>query len=125
MAKVPIDKLGKALTDIIEKYEDDMVNCMNDVVREAGRKTAAAVRTSARNVVKGPKYPSSWTFTVEGRVSPKAVIYSKVPGLPHLIENGHATRKGGRVAGKPHIKPAEEVAVAEFVREMQKRLEVL
>lgn len=125
MARVTPDKLGKALVDIIEQYEGDIVNCMNDVVRDAGRKTAAAVRTNARNVVKGPKYPSSWTFTVQGRVNPKAIIYSKVPGLPHLIEHGHATRKGGRTKAKPHIAPAEKVAVEEFVREMQKRMETL
>lgn len=125
MAKVTPDKLGKALTDIIEKYEDDLVNCMDDVVREAGRKTAAAVRTSAKNVVKGPKYPASWTFKVQGRLNPKAVIYSKVPGLPHLIEHGHATRKGGRTKAKPHIAPVEKVAVEEFVRDMQKRIETL
>lgn len=125
MAKVTPEKLGQALTDIIEKYEDDLVNCMDDVVREAGRKTAAAVRTSAKNVVKGPKYPSSWAFTVQGRLNPTAVIYSKVPGLPHLIEHGHATRKGGRTKAKPHIAPVEKVAVEEFVRDMQKRIETL
>ena len=125
MAKVPLEKLGDALAEIIEKYEDDMVACMNDVVRDAGRKTAAAVRTSAKGVTKGTKYPGSWTFTVEGRLNPKAIVYSRVPGLPHLIEHGHATTKGGRVAGKPHIAPVEKVATEDFVREMQRRLENL
>lgn len=124
MAKCRPEDFGKIMQDIIEKYEDDLVGATSDVVRDMGRKTAAAVRASAAKVTKG-KYAKSWTFTVEGRVIPKAIIYSKVPGLPHLIENGHAKRNGGRVAGKVHIRPVEEAANEEFVRELERKLERL
>lgn len=124
MAKCTPEQFPKVFADILNKYGDDIVNASGDVVRDLGRKTAAAVRTSAAAVTKG-KYAGSWTFTVVGRVNPKAIVYSRVPGLPHLIENGHATTKGGRVAGKVHIRPVAEAAEESFAKEMRKVLENL
>lgn len=43
-----------------------------------------------------------------GGDSPVAVVYSTKPGLPHLLEKGHATIGGGRVPGREHVAPAAE-----------------
>ena len=56
-------------------------------------------------------YAKSWTAkkTKENSHSLKMTVHSKNRyQLAHLIEKGHAKRGGGRVAGKPHIAPAEE-----------------
>lgn len=121
MAKITPEQLPKAFEEIVSKYSDEIVKASEEVIREAGRKTAAALRNSAATKFKG-KYPGSWTFTVEGRVNPTAIIYSKVPGLPHLLEYGHATTKGGRVPGKPHIAPVEKTATESLIREMERAL---
>ena len=56
-------------------------------------------------------YPASWTYrairnkdgSVEGH------IYSTKPGLPHLLEKGHAKIGGGRTRAYPHIlEPAHD-----------------
>lgn len=43
--------------------------------------------------------------------------------LTHLLENGHATKSGSVVPGTPHIKPAEEWAVAEFEKRVKKAID--
>ena len=47
-------------------------------------------------------------------------LYSKVPGLPHLLENGHAKRGGGRVPGKTHIAPVEQELIKQFEEQIEK-----
>lgn len=56
-------------------------------------------------------YPSSWTYRAirskDGGT--EGHIYSTKPGLPHLLEKGHAKIGGGRTVAKPHIlEPAHD-----------------
>lgn len=56
------------------------------------------------------KYPSSWTYrTIRSKGGTEGHIYSTTPGLPHLLEKGHAKIGGGRTVAKPHIlEPAHD-----------------
>ena len=42
--------------------------------------------------------------------------------LTHLLEHGHAKKGGGRVEGKPHIRPAEEQVIKEFMAEVEEAI---
>ena len=53
----------------------------------------------------------------------EVVVHSKNRYLiAHLLEHGHAKRGGGRVAGIPHIAPAEEKAVKQLEENIMKKL---
>ena len=65
-------------------------------------------------------YAKGWRLTVENkRLTSDAIIHNKkLPGLPHLLEHGHANRDGGRTEGKVHIAPVEKILVEEFERKL-------
>ena len=71
------------------------------------------------------KYKKSWKnkTTSENANTIQVTVYSSVPGLPHLLEHGHAKRGGGRVSAIPHIAPAEEAAEEKLLKDIEKALE--
>lgn len=119
------DKLAKEIDKILEKYGDDVKANVAEITKEFAKKGAKAVSASAKQNFGGSgKYAAGWTSRFEsGRVSAQGTIYNKdTPGLPHLLENGHAKRGGGRVSGRPHISPVEEQLVKEYTEAVKKKL---
>ena len=62
------------------------------------------------------KYANSISHHVmRGGSTPEGEIGSRsLPGLPHLLEKGHASVGGGFVGGREHIAPAAEEAFEDF-----------
>lgn len=124
MAKVPVDRLSAEVEKILQKYGENVQENLSDIVKDMSKKGAKAVSQQARQMFGGTgEYASGWTSKAEtGRISAQGVIYNKTPGLPHLLENGHALRGGGRAPGRPHIKPVEEQLVKEFEEKVKAKL---
>lgn len=117
--RTAIDKLDAAINKILEEYGDNLKDDVTSAVKEVTRKGVTAVKQGARSSFKGTgKYSKGWTSKFEeGRVSAQGTIFNKdVPGLPHLLEHGHAKRNGGRVAGKVHIGNVEQEIIQKFER---------
>lgn len=109
--KVPLERLADTITKVLDEYTQDVTMTVKDVSKRLTKEGTKAVKAGARSTFGGTgKYAAGWTSQFEtGRFSAQGIIYNeKVPGLPHLLENGHAKRGGGRVAGRAHIKPVEE-----------------
>lgn len=120
--KIPIDQLQSELQKILEEYGEDVEEGTREAVRKIAQKGAKAVRASAAGSFGGTgKYARGWTYQSEyKRLGSTAVIYNKTPGLPHLLENGHAKRGGGRVPGRAHIAPVE----TEIITELENAIEM-
>ena len=123
--KTPIEKLSAAISDVLEQYGDELQENIAEAVKTVSRKGAQAVRASAQQTFGGSgEYARGWTSRAEtGRVSAHGIIYNQtVPGLPHLLENGHAKRGGGRVPGRSHIAPVEQQIVNEFEKAVKQAI---
>lgn len=121
--KTPIDKLQANIDKLLREYADDVNKDVAELSRDFAKKGATAVRQSAQSHGWGEHtgYAKGWTSQFEtNRYSAQGVIYNKdVPGLPHLLENGHALRNGGRTRAVPHIAPVEEKLTAEFQKAVE------
>lgn len=120
---IPIDQLAETVMEGLQEYAD----LATDDLKKSVRKAANSVRKDIQATA--PKdtgaYAKSWATkkTKETSNSLEITVHSRNRyQLAHLLEHGHAKRGGGRVAGRPHIAPAEAKAVDVFEKEVEKAL---
>ncbi len=123
--RIPIDRLTEEVEKILDEYGENVKENLDEIVKQMSKKGASTLKSESRNTFGGTgKYAKGWTSTVEtGRLSAQGTIYNKdVPGLPHLLEHGHANRNGGRTPGRVHIATVESAIVSEFEQKVKSKL---
>ena len=119
--KVSIDNFASEIQKILKEYSDDVSLGVSEATIETAKLGAQVVNRSAAGQFGGRKYRRSWTFEVEGRrYRTGAVIYSKMPGLPHLLEKSHKVGKHGHYSGRVHIAPVEQQIVNSYTQKIEK-----
>ena len=117
-----IDDMASEIMRGLTEYAD----LADTAMKAAVKKTATSVKKEiAANAPKrSGKYRKSWTTkkTKESSDALEITVYSKKPGLPHLLEHGHAKRGGGRVAARPHIAAAEQHGIEQLEQEIERSL---
>ena len=109
-----------AVKKILDDYQNDVNRNLGELVKKLGQKGAKEVKNQSGQFGGTGKYAKGWTSQYEeSRLSETATIYNRTAGLPHLLENGHAKRGGGRVAGRSHIAPVEEKLIEEFTKAIE------
>ena len=120
---VDIGHLADAVMDGLREYTDFATDSMKAAVTKAGKTVRKEVAANAPTNT--GKYARSWRVktTMESSTSLEVTVYSpKRYMLAHLLEKDHAKRGGGRVAGKPHIAPAEQHGIEQLTREIEEAL---
>ncbi len=124
MANINIDQLTAEIAKELSQYSQDVVEKVNISSERVGK--AAVKQLKQTSPKRHGKYAKSWTMKTEPEVGQphKRIVHVKPPHyrLTHLLEHGHAKRGGGRVEGKPHIRPAEEMVIQEFVAEVEEAI---
>ena len=119
--KVTMEQLPEAIREILEQYEGEINRFLPEITEEVGKTGVKALRTSAKQKFNGKKYAGGWRSVSErNRYGATVTIYNgRLPGLPHLLEHGHAKRGGGRVDGRAHIAPVEEKLITDFEKKVE------
>jgi len=118
----------------MEEYADLATDALKEDVQKTAKKVKQDIQAAApvhagayRDRRRTPgTYKKSWATktTHESANELEVTVYSKRQYmLTHLLENGHAKRGGGRVAGIPHIKPAEEKGNRELLDAIERDLQ--
>lgn len=100
----------------LETYTKDVEKKIKQAENKVSREAVEELKQ------KSPKdtgsYAAGWGKT---KVDGKTVIRNKTDyQLTHLLEYGHAKVDGGRVSGKPHIRPVEEKVISQFTELVEK-----
>lgn len=113
--------LTTAIQAELTKYSDDVLHDVKDVVKYVVDECKDNIQADS------PKdtgdYAKGWAIKKDqdDNLNVSYTIYNKKHyELTHLLENGHATRDGGRVAGIPHIEPNEKKAESELISKIEK-----
>lgn len=128
--KTALDKLNTAIVKIINEYAETVQADLGEIANKIGNAGVTALRAKSRETFpRGTgEYAKGWKKKVDvTRTSVSVTIYNVIPSLPHLLENGHATRNGTgrtfrRTPGHPHIAPVEAELVQAFEKEVISRL---
>lgn len=123
--KAKLTDLDKAVNEILTEYAGQMTEGMKVAVKTIAGNAKEETKAAAP-VGKGPKrgkYRRGWAVrNEEERMTAHSIVHNRTDyQLAHLLEKGHALRQGGRSPAIVHIAPAEQKAI----REMEKAVERL
>lgn len=130
---INIDQLADAVMDALEDYRDMAAGVVKDAVSDVARESVYDMEDAVEQAGIGGSgsYKNSFAEkknTVKGAYG--HVVYSQAPHyrLAHLLENGHALRRGGRTVGRvkafPHWHKVEEEATKKLADRIVQKLKL-
>ena len=125
--RVKMDEFTPALSQLLIDYGDEIIDAAREIMQPVMKE--GAERLKAASPKRTGKYRRNWKEQVDYvRFGANGLIYSKSPyyKLTHLLEHGHALRRGGRtygqVKGIEHIGPVNEWVQDEYERRILARI---
>ncbi len=118
-----VSQMADMIMEGMEEYARLAAEDMKKAVKKAGAEAKKDIQAGAP--VKTGAYKKSWTVKTTKNTADamEVVVHSRNRyQLAHLLEFGHALRKGGRTRAFLHIAPAEERAAQILEREVEKAL---
>lgn len=126
--KTKIPELATVIGKILADYQDGVVLGVEEATKKVGQAGVRELKNTSRDIFgesdREKVYARGWGVEIRTtRAGSEAIIWNKTnPGLVHLLENGHAVRRGGRTvgeyAGKSHVYDVNQKIQEEYIREV-------
>ena len=141
---IDADAFGKTIEEILSKLNMNVEQCTPEAVQTSLKEGEKQWKQNARSslsssytvggwgkegygkTIKTGKYArsiKSHLISSKGQLVDGEIGSPSMPGLPHLLEKGHALVGGGSVGGIEHIAPAADEAFKKLEEELEKGIE--
>jgi hypothetical protein len=117
------EKLAAEIQKQMKEYNKEVRETVWDIAMEVSGE--AVQRLKAESPKREGTYAKSW---VRSSTKKGIIVHSRAPEyrLTHLLEKGHALRRGGRKFGEakayPHIEKVEKECVEKYLSDVERRL---
>lgn len=113
--KVSLDSLDEEIKKELENFNAEVINAANDSFQETAKEAAEILKKGGPYQERTGAYTKDWAVDKRGSrtsvvtgLNGYSVYNKKHYQLTHLLENGHQSRKGGRVKAFSHIATVNE-----------------
>lgn len=109
--KVSLDSLDEEIKKELKNFNAEVINAANDSFQETAKEAAEMLKKGGPYQERTGAYTKDWAVGKRGSrtsVVTRLIYNKKHYQLTHLLENGHQSRKGGRVKAFSHIAPVNE-----------------
>ena len=118
MSEIYISALAREIAETLSNYSDEVAEKVRSAADEVATLGVKQLKITSPKRTGG--YAKGWTVKTAGSAK---IIHNRTSyQLTHLLEHGHAKAGGGRVSGKPHIGPTEEMVIQEFTRKTEEAI---
>lgn len=124
-SRVKIEDLGKAISQDLTMYSDDVVERVNEASQKACRSLVDRTRQTA------PTLTGVYAGAIAGRLLLKKrsgdetwqwYVRNGEHGLTHLLVKGHRTPKGRMTQKFPYLPDAYDAVLAEYERAVEEAI---
>ena len=120
MGGIKIDDLADAIIGELAAYSQEVTDGLKQEVKAVAKECKKEIQQNSP-VLTG-SYRKGWQAKTayESKSDIRVIVRNRTDyQLTHLLEYGHAKRGGGRVDGKPHIRPAEKRAEEKLLKKVK------
>ena len=116
--------LGKAITEELEMYSQDVTEKINAAGAEAGKKLVKLTKQRAPKDTGDFKKSIALKEVNLGAGQKKFIWYVKAPlhRITHLLVHGHAKQNGGRVPGDPFLENSLNEVLPEYEKNVEEAI---